>query len=84
MGPRKTRQFPFENQDAFIRLSDIIKEVDTVRENRFDRYPVEVRRLAIELLEIWIKNEFALSGEDIKLPQKDVDNIYRRLEKGDE
>lgn len=84
MVPRKTRQFLFENQDAFIRLSEIIKEVDTVRENRFDKYPVEVRRLAIELLETWIKNEFALSGEDVKLPVKDVDNIYRRLEKGDE
>ena len=81
MNVTQTNKFIFENREAFLRLSDIIKEVDTVRKNRYDQYTPEVRALAIELLETWIKTEFALSREDnLPLPTRDVDNIYRRLE----
>lgn len=81
MGPRNTKKFLFENRESFIRLSEIIKEADTVKRNKYDKYTPEVRALAIELLEQWIKTEFALSGEDnIQLPTKNDDNLYLRLE----
>lgn len=50
MGPRQQRKFIEDNRDALIRLTDILKEADPVKENVWTiKYPPEVRRLAIEL-----------------------------------
>lgn len=81
MGPRQQRKFIEENRDSLIRLTDILKEVDTVRENVWTiKYPPEVRSLAIELVELWIKKEFDLD-ETVRLPKKEDEGLYRRLER---
>ncbi len=81
MGPRQQRKFIEENRDSLIRLTDILKEVDTVRENVWTiKYPPEARRLAIELVELWVKREFDLD-ETVRLPKNEDEGLYRRLER---
>ena len=81
MGPIKQRKFIEDNRDALIRLTDILKEADTVRENVWTiKYPPEVRLLAVELVELWIKKEFDLD-ESVRLPKKEDEGLYRRLER---
>ena len=81
MNKRETLDFLQNYRDEFILLSDIIKEVDTVRENHYSKYSVEARQLAIELTERWIKEVFALSWDDsVTLPTKDEPSLYVRLE----
>lgn len=77
----ESQRFLHENRESLLRLSDILKEADTVKENGYSEYTPRERALAIELTERWIKEAFALSREDSTLPTRDVDNIYLRLEK---
>lgn len=81
MGVRIQKKFIEENRDALIRLTDILKEADTVKENIWTlKYPPEARRLAIELVELWIKREFDLD-ETVRLPKNEDEGLYRRLER---
>lgn len=81
MGIRTQKKFIEENRDALIRLTDILKEVDTVKENQWTiKYAPEVRKLAIELVELWIKKEFDLE-ETVKIPVREEEGLYRRLER---
>ena len=79
MNKQESLDFVENNRSALIALSEIILEADTVREGNYKRYNPEVRELAIELVERWIKGVFAFA-EDIELPQADRTNLYIRLD----
>lgn len=79
MNKKESLDFVEQHRSILIALSDILLEADTVRENNYKKFSPEVRALAIELVERWIKGVFAFS-EDVNLPEGNRTNLYLRLE----
>jgi hypothetical protein len=79
MKKQESLDFIENNREALITLSEILLAADTVRPNSYSKYSPEVRALAIELVEKWIKGVFAFA-EDVSLPEKERDSLYTRLE----
>lgn len=79
MKKQESLDFVENNREALVALSEILLEADTVRKNSYEKYSPEVRALAIELVERWIKGVFALQ-EEVDLPKAEQSNLYIRLD----
>lgn len=79
MKKQESLDFVDNNRSALIALSEILLEADTVRNNSYSKYSPEVRALAIELVEKWIKGVFAFA-EEVDLPKQEGSNLYIRIE----
>lgn len=81
MGPRQSYKFLNDNREAFIKLTAILREADTVRANAYDKYSPEVRKLAIELTERWITEVFNIAKEGkLELPKEEAKGVFFSLE----
>lgn len=81
MTKQKTQDFLTEYRAQFLKLSEILREVDTVKKNHYSEYTPEARALAIELVERWIKDCFGLAGDaDTLLPLPEERNTFLHIE----
>lgn len=77
--PRKCHQFILDNKDVLILLGKRMREIDTVKENRYTKYSEESRRMALEIVEGWISEvwNIAFSREDV---YEEENELYRIIE----
>lgn len=77
--PRKAHKFILENKDILVLLGKKMREIDTVKENRYTKYSEESRRMALEIVEGWISEvwNIAFSREDV---YEEENELYRIIE----
>lgn len=79
--PRKLQKWLENNKDAIVILGAKIKLLDSVRKNQYSMYSEESRRLAIEIVESWLKDVYDIAWSSEFMYPEEEDQIYKVLEK---